>query len=221
MPLNCVIRQTLRRPDASPNAAAVRRRSVALWIVAIGTLTLGVLAHPKPAAVPYRWELIFEPGDLRLYVDPVDQRPYWYLTYKVTNRSGQDLLWAPRFTLFLDSGDILESGGEVPFRVTQDLLDMLANEFLEDQNRIIGDIRQGRENAKEGLVIWPATTLRVNELSLFVAGISGETARVRNPASGEEVVLRKTLQRDYLIRGNIRPTNPLPIEPVQDTWIMR
>jgi hypothetical protein len=92
---------------------------------------------------------------------------------------------------------------------------------MQDQNDIIGDILQGKENAKEGLVIWPARDTHVNEMSLFIAGISGETARVKNPDNGNEVILRKTLQRDYLIPGDAKARGSQPVDLVEETWIMR
>lgn len=177
--------------------------------------------HPKPAAVPYRWQLLFEAGDLRLYTDPTDQQVYWYFTYKVTNRTGDVQLWAPKLSLFTDGGEILDAGRDVPNQVTEDILDLLGNPFLEDQNMIIGNIQHGRENAKEGLVVWPAREHDVNRVSIFVAGISGETVPVRNPLTGEIVVLRKTLQRDYIVRGRLLASTIDPIEFVEQRWIMR
>ena len=61
----------------------------------------------------------------------------------------------------------------------------------------------------------------VNEISLFIAGISGETARITNPLTNEDVLLRKTLQRDYLIRGDARARGSKPIELVRQEWILR
>ncbi len=179
------------------------------------------LAYPKPAPVPYRWELNFEPGPLRLYADPGTGSNYWYFTYTVTNRTGKDQLWAPNMVLYTDTGDILSAGRDVPPAVTQDLLNLLGNEFLEDQNTALGDIYQGRENAKEGLIIWPANSLKVTEMSLFIAGISGETARAKNPVTGAEVILRKTLQRDYVVPGDPSARGSHPVDMVQETWIMR
>ena len=190
-------------------------------LLTIAALAPTVLAPPTPAAVPFRWQLEFEPGDLRLYLDPEEGRVYWYFTYKVTNRTGHQQVWAPRFTIFTDAGEILPSGGDVPFRVTGDLIRLLGNELLEDQNKVIGDLLVGRENAKEGLAVWPADRLDVNEMSMFIAGISGETARVRNPMTDEQVVLRKSLQRQYLIRGTIHSRWLKPIELVEETWVMR
>jgi hypothetical protein len=179
------------------------------------------LGYPKPAAVPYRWELTFEPGDLRLYVDESTGDSYWYFTYTVTNRTDKDQLWAPKLTLMTDEGEILDAGKGVPTRVTEDLLELLNNPLLEDQNEVIGDIFRGRENAKEGLVVWPARNLTVNQMSLFIAGISGETARVKNPVTHEEVILRKTLQRDYLIPGDSTARGSKPIDLESEGWIMR
>jgi hypothetical protein len=186
----------------------------ALWVAP-------TVAHPTPASVPYRWELLFEPGELRLHLDPLEQEWYWFFTYQVTNRTGKVQVWAPQLTLFTDAGEIIPSGREVPVRVVTELRGLLKNELLEDQNEIIGELHHGRENAKEGLVVWPARRTDVNRLNLFIAGISGETARVRNPITGEPVVLRKTLQRDYLIRGDALARGSEPVEPMIEQWIMR
>lgn len=189
--------------------------------VMILAMACAAMAFPKPAPVPYRWELNFDAGELRLYVDPSTRNAYWHFTYTVTNRTGKDQLWAPKFILFTDSGEILEAGRDVPTRITEDLLELLGNELIEDQNEAIGDILQGREHAKEGLVVWPARHLKVSELSLFVAGISGENARVKNPVTGAEVILRKTLQRDYLVRGDAMARGSKPVELLTETWVLR
>jgi hypothetical protein len=180
-----------------------------------------VLAFPKPAPVPYRWELKFQAGDLRLYLDEATGDSYWYFLYEVTNRTGRDQLWAPSFVLFTDVGEILRSGDDVPARITRDLFDLLGNPLLQEQTAVIGTVQQGRENLIEGFVIWPARRLDVNELSLFVGGISGETARVQNPVTGEDVILRKTLQRDYLIPGDAVARGSDPVDLVAERWIMR
>lgn len=216
-------RRTAHRPSCRVSCRASCRAliaaALAAAVVVLAPLPAG--AHPTPAAVRYRWELEFEPGPLRLYVDPLESRAYWYFTYQVTNRTGRNQVWAPSFTLYTDAGEILEGGREVPFRVVTDLLDLMRSDLIEDQNQIIGDILHGREHAKEGLIVWPADDVQVNRMELFIAGISGETARVRNPVSGEEVILRKTLQIDYLIRGNALSRGSKPVEEVDRRWIMR
>jgi hypothetical protein len=192
----------------------------------IGAILLAVVvdaaaAYPKPAAVPTRWELDFKPGPLRLYVDPVDRRAYWYLSYTVTNRTRDDQIWAPTMVLFTDAGEILPSGEGVAARVEESIRELLGNALLETQNEVIGDLYQGREHEKDGLAVWPASNTSVNEMALFVGGLSGETARVRNPVTGDELILRKTLQRNYLVRGDALPRGSRPIEMVSQEWVMR
>jgi hypothetical protein len=182
-----------------------------------------VLAYPRPNSVATRWELEFKPGDLRLYMDPGEGEveAYWYFTYMVTNRTGRDQVWAPTFVLFTDEGEILPSGRGVPSRVAADIQELLANKFLEHQNEIIGEIYHGRDHAKEGLVVWPARTLDINEMSLFIGGVSGESVEIENPVTGRKVVLRKTLQRDYLIPGDAAARGSKPVEMKSQQWVMR
>jgi hypothetical protein len=194
-------------------------------LVGMGWITLAfapqAAAYPKPAPVPARWELTFEPGDLRLYVDEYTGEAYWFFTYKIINRTGAQRIWAPTFVLYNDQGEIMTSGRDVPAKVTQDLLDLLDNDFMESQSRLIGEIREGAEFAKEGIVIWPVNEFDVNEITIFIAGLSGETARVTNPRTGEEIILRKTLERNYLVRGNALARGTKPVEFVSQRWILR
>jgi hypothetical protein len=192
-----------------------------LAVLVVLAATSGAVAFPRPAPVAPRWELEFEPGPLRVYVDPDEGGAYWYFTYKVINRTGGDQVWAPTFVLFTDAGEILPSGRGVPSRVAADIKTLLGNDFLEHQNEVIGEIFYGRDHAKEGLVVWPARHLEVNELSLFIAGASGETAYVVNPITGDDVLLRKTLQRDYLIPGEAIARGSRPIELQEQRWVMR
>ncbi len=183
--------------------------------------TIAAAGYPKPAPVSRSWELDFEPGPLRLYLDRQTGESYWYFTYVVSNESGADRIWAPQFTLFTDTGKILESGRDVPPDITTELIELLGNDLLEQQNEAIGDVFQGPEHAIDGIVIWPARNLKVNEISLFIAGVSGETARVMHPISGESIVLRKTLQRNYLIPGNAAALGSEPVRLVDERWILR
>ena len=217
------------RQERSVRAGTRSGRVLSRWnalrftvaVVTLLAITAGLAAYPKPARVPYRWQLEFDPGHLRLYQDPIDGATYWYFTYTIVNRTGSDQIWAPSLVLFTDQGEILRSGDGVPSRIEDAVRDLLGNRLLETQHEVIGDVFQGKEHAKDGLVVWPAETTDVNELSLFVGGLSGETARVRDPISGRQMILRKTLQRDYLIRGNAMARGSKPIEVVREEWILR
>ncbi|MFO0875390.1 MAG: hypothetical protein U0575_15675 [Phycisphaerales bacterium] len=193
--------------------------AVALAAVA-GTAPVAVAAPAAQSAFS-RWTLDFKPGDLRLYVDPTTKKAYWYMTYRVVNRTGDDRMWAPRFDLLSDDGQIQRSGRDVPSSVSRDLLKLLGNSLLEDQNQVIGQLLQGIEHAKDGLVVWPATSPNVTELSVFVSGLSGETQPVKNPVTGETVVLSKTLCRDYATHGNAPLQPGVPVELRDERWVWR
>ena len=215
-----------------------------LLLAALGPQVLAppVSAYPVPASVATRWELAFRPGSLRLWLDPEEDRWYMHLVYEIANHTGRDQVWAPLFTIFTDTGEILSSGRGVPSRVVEAIGELLGDELLETQHEIIGDLLQGETNAKSGLVVWPldaggpragqgggplsavSTTPRFNELSLFVTGISGENTQVRNPLTGQNVNLRKTLHRHYLVPGDAAAREGEPITPHADhppRWIFR
>ena len=203
----------------------------------------GVSSSAGAMTVAAGWQLDFKPGPLRLFKDPDSGQSYWYMTYVVTNTTGQDLRWAPSMELFYDDGRIMLAGRGVPGSVTKQLLTMLGNPLLQDQNQILGELLQGKEHAKEGLAVWVADTntqgssyydsfqdgrviwnskvIPVTELSFFLTGASSQTEKVRNPITRQEVVLRKTLRRDFVVPGNYRDRGSEPVTVVSDTWIMR
>jgi hypothetical protein len=168
-----------------------------------------------------RWTLDLTPGPLRLWVDPATQQSYWFFTYKVVNRTGQDRMFAPRLELLTDDGKILRSGRDVPISALREIEKLLGNSLIEDQNEIIGDILVGPENAKEGLVIWTAPNTMVKEVTLFFGGLSGETTSIPHPETGKAVILAKTLARQYRTEGTpvLRPNEPL--EALREDWVWR
>ncbi len=192
------------------------------------TMVGGFAPAPEPDPVPTRWELEFEPGPLR--IAEVTQangvkRHYFYMTYRVTNFSGQDLIFAPSFDLVTEAGAIHRAGRGVPPEVTRQLLTALRNPLLEDQISILGQILQGVENAKDGLAVWPADDLVTDSLSVFASGLSGENKPfvVRDPETkrNKRVMLRKTLMLEYETPGDLSGRGSLPFDLADTRWVMR
>jgi hypothetical protein len=152
-------------------------------LVAPAAMTTSAAAAPEPSPVPKRWQLDLECSPLRWIVLDTGQgpKPYFFMTYKVTNNSPVDLLFAPVFELATSDQDILRSGREVPVAVTNELLHRLNSPFLQDQISIVDNLLRGEENAREGLVIWPITTDHLNEVTVYAAGFSGETTTIEIP----------------------------------------
>lgn len=199
------------------------RSMVAMFALVASLLALGGLA-PEPEVVPRRWELRLEPGQLRIASITLPDRPaqqYLYMTYRVINNSGQDVLFAPTFELANGEGDILRSGREVPQAVVNRLKQEAQNAAVEDQIQIIGELLQGEENARHGLVVWPVKDLSPESLTVYASGFSGETATVENPTTKERTVLRKTAKLDYENPGNLVGQGNKPLSMVTRQWIMR
>jgi hypothetical protein len=194
-----------------------------------GLAPLTATAAPEPSPVPRRWQLDIEASPLKVITLNTEHgaRPFFYMTYKVTNHSTQDLLFAPVFELATNDQELLRSGRDVPVSVTNELLGMLENSFLLDQIAIVDTLLRGEENAKEGLVIWPVPADHLNEVSVYAAGFSGETATLELPVIGgkegatEKKVLRKTLMLRYRMPGDLDPSDGGEFHPHEQRWIMR
>lgn len=209
-----------------PHASSIPARLL-LSLAAIACLLAAAFA-PEPDPVPRRWEFDIKVGPMRLItvdVPGVGRQPYLYLTYKVTNTTGQDLLLAPAFDLATGDGDMARAGRDVPTIVTRQVLELLNNPFMQDQIGILGMLLQGEENAKEGVVIWPLPRNQIDGAAVYATGFSGETKSIEVPdaATGQtkKVPLRKTMMVRYATPGELAGRGSTPFEVLEQRWIMR
>jgi len=199
-------------------------RWFALAVVAMGLLGVSSVAAPEPEAIPRRWQLQVEAGPLRVMSvqsEGRDAQTYYYMTYKVTNNSGEDISFAPLIELATDDGVITRGGRGVPGEVTDVIRARLGDSLLETESEIQGMLLQGPENARKGLVVWQAGNMKVDEVVVYAAGFSGETKSVQRPDTGEKVVLRKTLMIRHSVPGEIDPSSDQPLKRDVERWILR
>lgn len=210
------IAHRLRSVLSFAGVAALPAPALVLGVVAAPAPTGSVLAAPVTA--PAR-ELDFKPTELRLFRDAESGRHYWYFTYEVVNKTGQDQRFAPRIELLTDEGRIVRQGDGVPGRVQKEIKAYLKNPLLEDQFEILGTVLQGEEHARTGLVVFTADELDPTELAVFVQGLSRETRKTENPKTGEQVTLRRNTRIDYLVAGDPQPKGTVhyPIVSVDDS----
>lgn len=208
--------------------SAIRIAILACAVLALGVLGLEAMpvasAAPQPSPIPRRWELRVEVSPLRVAnveVANIGPRPFYYLTFKATNLSGQDLYLSPMFELATDQGDVIRSARDVPGEVYSTLLGRIQNAFLVSEVDVQGTIGQGADQAREGLVVWPADDLTVDEVAVYAAGFSGETQTVVRPDNGETVVLRKTLVLRHVVPGEIDPSISPALDRTEQRWILR
>ncbi len=203
--------------------------ALGLAVLAGGAMSLPVVAAPEPEVVPTRWELKAKFSPLRvLTVDtPEGPRAFVYMTYEVTNTTGQDVLFAPTFDLVTADGTVERSGKGVSAEATKKVIAYVNDPEVKDQIAVIGSLLQGEENARVGIVIWSGEQLRPGELTVYAAGFSGESTTVTPPktaggkAAAEGVVLRKTKSLTYRTPGEISQIKDTPMNPVETGWVMR
>jgi hypothetical protein len=204
------------------------RMPILLGLIAslsVATVVDMAAGYPRPARVSSRPEVDFTPTAARMFT-AANGDLYWYLVYDVVNMTGQDRTWAPSMTLYTDRGEVRRDGDGVPQGVHRAIMEHVGDPLLEPKVAIIGTLRQGVGNARRGMAVWPAGSQGVNELRIFIEGISSETATVKNPVTGDPVTLRKNLYLHYLIPGDAstRGDRPIAIHPGyagEEHWVLR
>ena len=169
-------------------------------------------AYPKATNRAQRWQLRLDTGDLRFYRDRESGEGYWILIYEVTNETSTDRQWIPSFELVTDRGEIIPDSDNVPRAVQLSVFDIFDDPLMLPQSDASGPILQGEENAITSLVIWKAGREDVREVQIFAAGVSGDTAEVVHPITGEKHKLRRVLQLSWFVNGSVDQIalQPLP-----------
>lgn len=215
-------------PVQSLVAGALSACSILVGVAGVCSVPAMMGMAPEPDPVPRRWQLEIEPGPLRMVsidLPTTGKQTYFYMTYKVTNNTSEDVLFAPSFEMGNDDGDLIRSGRDVPADVTRKILGMLDNPLLQDQIGVLGMLLQGPANAKEGLVVWPAKSLRADTINVYAGGFSGETRPVefKDATTGQtnRILLRKQLMVKYYMPGDISQQGNRPLNATERKWIMR
>lgn len=197
--------------------------AIGFWITG-ATPARAADPFPKPSVYPKSWELKFEHGKpTRVVVqDPASNAPkaYWYMTYTVTNDTDKEQLFLPTFDLAIEDGRIIHNDFKIPRVVFDAVQKREGLRFLEPAAKIAGELRIGPDQAKDGVAIWPEPALEMGRFSIFVTGLSGEAATVKGP-DGKDVILRKTLQLNYLIRGDDVYPGEDEVNENASEWVMR
>lgn len=192
---------------------AVLSLAAVLLCVALGHQS-HAQAFPEPALVTREWKLDFRYETPRpIAVRDVDGtlQWYWYMIYTVTNNSGRDRLLIPEIVVATDTGKVITAGRNVPPAVFNAIRERHRNPLLESPAQMVGNILQGRDFAKTSVAIWPNYSENVNRFSIFVAGLSGETASIAHPLTGDRILMRRTIMLDFSAPGDPATPQDQPI----------
>ena len=206
------------------------RRFLPLIAVALAAVALASRPtkadYPKPSPYPKTWELEFVHGKpQRVVVKDIQSnapRAYWYMTYQVTNNTNAEQPFLPAFELVTEDGRVIRNDFKIPKVVFDEIKKREGNKYMEPAALIAGELRIGPDQAKDGVAIWPEPTPEMGQFSIYVSGLSGEIAEVKPAAATTKpVILHKTLQLNYLIRGDEVYPGEDEVNENPSQWVMR
>ncbi len=225
--------------------------TVACLLVSAGALiarpAIAAPDFPTPNAYPSSWELKFTHSTpKRIAVDVADSptpKAYWYMTYTVTNDTDKEQHFYPQIDLLTTDGKVHSADQNIPKKVFDDIKVAERNKMLEEFTTINGPVRLGPAEARDAVAIWVETTPRMEHFSIFVTGLCGEHVIMKNvngkltkvesaddiyaKATEEKllseglVILRKTMQLNFFVRGDDVYPGEDEVNKDSEVWIMR
>lgn len=212
------------------------RRHLLYGTVLAAAVVAGLcVAAPRPAIVqrPGYWtlEVRYEhPQQIVMPWGPNGESRFWYMIVSVTNRTGQDVEFYPKCDLLTDTFQIVPAGRGVTPAVFEAIKQRHQGRypFLESFQAVGNRILEGEDNAKDMAIIWQDFDTQALGFTVFISGLSNETAVVPHPVAVDPatqrpvpVYLRKTLELTYGLRGDpaLRPS--VEVVYKDQGWVMR
>ncbi|MBC8378537.1 MAG: hypothetical protein H8E62_05115 [Planctomycetes bacterium] len=206
--------------------------SVMLVLVAVPAFA----AYPTPAVVQPmdQWTLTVtysQPQQIMLRMDQTNPpQRFWYTILTVTNQSSFDeVSFYPVCELITDTFEVIAADKTVQKSVFEviKLKHQGSFPFLESLDFADRRILRGQDNTRDFAIIWPDFDLKAKAVSLFIAGLSNETAVVEHPKLKDEqgdpqkVFLRKTLQLKFAVAGDEAFRADAVMKEIERNWVMR
>jgi hypothetical protein len=186
-----------------------------LWAVSVA-IAQPPASQPTPAVASTAWTLNikFQDPQRLSVVEPGQAQPvvYWYMLYTVENTTGREVQFYPEFELVTDTLRVVRSELNVSPAAYRAVAHRANDPALLPPEKIAGRILVGKDRARHGVAIWKDFDPRAKGFTVYIGGLSGETARWKNPAFDTEkpegrgnqkyFMLRKTLAIPYAFGGS-------------------
>ena len=214
-------------------------RKFEVLVVATGLLCAngGAEGAPRAGLVASSWQLEFEFDDPGRLASPAGRdgqsMNYWYMPFRVTNRTGRDVEFYPAFRLVTDTLQIVIGGEEVDPRVYDVIAGLHANDypFFAPPAKITGPLLQGEENARASAIVFRDFDAQASGFTVYVGGLSGDVVRVPNPSSKPGAAPTDAASATFLLQRTLAVRYELPGDPVtrheatpvrvSREWVMR
>lgn len=149
-------------------------------------------ATPKPDPVTQDWSFDFEyttPDTIAIKQPDGSIQWYWYITYKITNFEEDELFFDPRIVIQSDNGEIVTANLGINTTVFKEIRNLLKNPLLLSPIEMPGRVFKGKNYTRQSAIIWKVSDEDVDNFKVFVGGIYGETKTVKDPATGEPIMV--------------------------------
>ncbi|MDO8301617.1 MAG: hypothetical protein Q7T18_00095 [Sedimentisphaerales bacterium] len=205
------------------------------FILVILLVTNAVLAAPQPTRVklPGTWTLdvTFEnPQQICVRIPGNNTLTrFWYMILTLTNDTGHDVRLYPDIWLTTDTFQSVQASKDAIENVFNKIRTRHQGRypFIEPFEFVDKMVLQGADNAKDLAVIFPDFDPCAKQVSIFIGGLSNETAIVNHPTEKDQngdpvkVVLKKTLELQYAIPGDPSQRDSQTLDFIDKRWVMR
>jgi hypothetical protein len=206
-----------------------------------GTLLAALLASSAAVAAPepmivqktglWTANVTFEPLKPLIWQANADTKPkrFWYTILTLTNNTRQDMEFYTRCDLLTDTCQLVPAYVKIPAPLVHKLRQRYQHKYplLQPISSVGNRLLQGEDHAVDVLVLWPDFDPKAQKVSLYITGLSNETAAVTNPSAKDadgnplEVYLRKTLELNFNLRSEAPFRTQADVTYKGKRWVMR
>jgi hypothetical protein len=204
-----------------------------IMLIFVGTNVVFAAPEPTRAKLPNIWTLdvTFENPQQICVQIPGDNTParFWYIILTLTNDTGREVRFYPDIWLTTDTFKTVQASRDAREKVFAKIQVRHKGRypFLEPFEFVADKILQGADNSKDLAVIFPDFDPCAKQVSIFIGGLSNETAIVEHPTEKDvngnpvKVVLKKVLELQYAMPGDPSLRNAQTLDFIGKRWVMR
>ncbi len=206
---------------------------LAATLLVVSSVAVG---YPEPKVVQKvgQWTLDVKysvPEQITLQL-PNQKKPqrFWYIILSATNETSlEEAELYPLCRLITDTFQVIDADKRVPISVFNAVKRKHQGSypFLESLDFKDHRVARGEDNTRDFAIIWPDFDPKARQISLFVGGLSNETAVVKHPkfkdkdGGPKKIFLQKTLQLKYAVAGDEKLRSTVTMKKPKQSWVMR
>jgi hypothetical protein len=160
-------------------------------------------------------DFTFKPVRLRTIDTDKGRRTIHYLYYRVVNHTGKPRTFVPQFSLVTDTGQRLEDAvipQAIPIIQAREDASVPLRGAVDIMGIIPPSTKEGIDDAVFGVAIWDGVDPKADRFRIYVRGLSDGYQLIQPPDGSKPVVRYKTLQIEFIRRGDERDLNEREIQ---------